>query len=279
MYLNMETCVVCARMGEEAGLRLIREAGFDGVDYTFFFAFGWAQLEGEYLQKAAHTKALLEQNGLVCRQAHAPFRMTYEDALQPDHFRYEEIRRSMEYAAILGAKQIIIHPLNVPEGVDYVQFNVGYLRSFEAYAKEYGIRIGVENGPVRRVARIVEQLDEAVFVYCLDTGHANNPDTWTAHGAVAQIPAGRLQALHINDNRGIKDHATDIHFPPFYGTIDWKEAMAGLRDIGYTGELTYEIQEFGRYFPNDQKHLVVEYSLKVGQILVDMYEKAKAAKV
>ena len=95
MYLNMETCVVCARMGEEAGLRMIRDAGFDGVDYTFFFEFGWAQLEGDYLQKAARTKSLLEQYGLACRQAHAPFRMTYEDSLQPDHFRYEEIRRSM----------------------------------------------------------------------------------------------------------------------------------------------------------------------------------------
>lgn len=51
--------------------------------------------------------------------------------------------------------------------------------------------------------------------------------------------------------------------------------MEGLADIDYDGDLTYEIQEFGRYFPNDQKHLVVEYSLKVGKVLVDMFEKAK----
>lgn len=278
MYLNMETCVVCARMGEEAGLQLVRAAGFDGVDYSFFFEFGWSQLEGEYLKKAAHTKALLEKHGLACRQAHAPFRMTYEDALQPDHFRYEEIRRSMEYAAILGAKQIIIHPLNVPEGVDYVQFNVGYLRSFEAYAKEYGIRIAAENGPVRRVARIVEQLDETVFVYCLDTGHANSPDTWTAQDSIAQIPAGRLQALHINDNRGIKDHATDIHFPPFYGTIDWQAVAQALAKYDYPGDFTLEIVGFLEQTPTALLPEALALAHKAGRELIRMVQQLRQEK-
>ena len=70
----------------------------------------------------------------------------------------------------------------------------------------------------------------------------------------------------------------DEHLMPFHGNIDWAEAMAGLADIGYDGDLTYEIQEFGRYLPNDQKHLVVEYSIKIGKVLMDLYEKAKAAK-
>ena len=71
---------------------------------------------------------------------------------------------------------------------------------------------------------------------------------------------------------------SDEHLLPFHGSINWQEAMEGLADIDYDGDLTYEIQEFGRYFPNDQKHLVVEYSLKVGKVLVDMFEKAKAGK-
>jgi sugar phosphate isomerase/epimerase len=65
---------------------------------------------------------------------------------------------------------------------------------------------------------------------------------------------------------------------PFHGDIDWEDAMAGLADIDYKGDLTYEIQEFGRYFPNDRKHLVIEYSLWVGQVLVDMFEKAATLK-
>ena len=66
----------------------------------------------------------------------------------------------------------------------------------------------------------------------------------------------------------------DEHLMPFHGTVDWKAAMAALAEIGYTGDLTYEIQEFGRYLPNDQKHLVVEYSQKIGAVLLDYYNKA-----
>ena len=54
--------------------------------------------------------------------------------------------------------------------------------------------------------------------------------------------------------------------------------MAGLADIGYRGDLTYEIQEFGRYFPNEHKHLVVEYSLQVGRVLVGLFEQARGAR-
>ena len=64
------------------------------------------------------------------------------------------------------------------------------------------------------------------------------------------------------------------HLMPFHGTVDWKTAMAALAEIGYTGNLTYEIQEFGRYLPNDQKHLVVEYSQKIGAVLLSYYRKA-----
>ena len=104
---------------------------------------------------------------------------------------------------------------------------------------------------------------------CYDFGHANlaNP----GHTREDLLAIGqRLKAVHVNDNRGTADE----HLMPFHGTVDWKAAMAALAEIGYTGDLTYEIQEFGRYLPNDQKHLVVEYSQKIGAVLLDYYNKA-----
>ena len=67
---------------------------------------------------------------------------------------------------------------------------------------------------------------------------------------------------------------SDEHLMPFFGNIDWKEAMAGLAEIRYAGELTYEIQEFGRNVPNELKRHVVELSLIVGKHLIALYEKA-----
>lgn len=272
MFLNMETCVVTARLGEEEGLRRIAEAGFDGVDYTFFFEYGQSLLEGDYMKKAANSKRLLETFGLSCRQAHAPFRMTYETSLQDDHPYYGEICRAIEYAAFLGAKQIVIHPLNTPKDTDYVAFNVAYLRKFEEAARRFGICIAAENGPVRRVGRIVEQLDPEVFVYCLDTGHANSPDTWTAESAVLQIPSGRLRALHLNDNRGIKDHASDIHFPPFYGTIDWDGVVKALSEVGYSGDFTLEIVGFLEQTPTALLPQALALAHAAGRELIRRFE-------
>lgn len=71
---------------------------------------------------------------------------------------------------------------------------------------------------------------------------------------------------------------SDEHLMPFFGNTDWAEAMAGLADIGYSGELTYEIQEFGRYVPNDLKRHVVDLSVVIGKHLIALHEKAQEEK-
>ena len=73
----------------------------------------------------------------------------------------------------------------------------------------------------------------------------------------------------MQDNHG----QTDEHLLPFFGSIDWEQAMLGLAESGYAGDLTFEIQEYGRYLPKDMKYLAVEQSLKVGQRLVSLYQR------
>jgi hypothetical protein len=53
--------------------------------------------------------------------------------------------------------------------------------------------------------------------------------------------------------------------------------MAALADIPYEGDLTYEIQEFARFMPNELKHLAVELSIEIGKYLIALYEKAKGS--
>ena len=61
---------------------------------------------------------------------------------------------------------------------------------------------------------------------------------------------------------------------PFFGSLDWESAMAGLSDIRFPGDLTFEIQEFGRYLPPDMKKLAVRLSLEVGKRLLRMVREA-----
>ena len=50
--------------------------------------------------------------------------------------------------------------------------------------------------------------------------------------------------------------------------------MAGLADIRFSGDLTFEIQEFGRYLPPDMKKLVPRMSLEIGKRLLELYGEA-----
>ena len=63
---------------------------------------------------------------------------------------------------------------------------------------------------------------------------------------------------------------------PFYGSIDWEDAMAGLADIHFAGDLTFEIQEWGRYLPTDLKYTIAEHSLIIGNRLLDYVKKAQS---
>jgi len=80
----------------------------------------------------------------------------------------------------------------------------------------------------------------------------------------------RLKAIHVQDNKGLADD----HLLPFHGTIDWKDAMSALADIGYEGDLTFEIQEWGRFYPKELKCLMAEFAAKVGNVLISYFDEA-----
>ena len=275
MLLSMETYVTCNLLGEETGLRLTAEAGFDAVDYNLFSDFGLTRLEEDYMEKAAHTKALLEKYGLLCNQAHGPFLFRYEHGDWTKSDLWRDMNRAIEYAAFLGARQITFHPVNVPDGVDFVAYNVDFFRSFEPVARKFGIRIAVENGPARRVMRLVERLDPEVFVYCVDTGHANNPPTWTAHEVIAQVPEGRLHALHLNDNWGVREGRWDLHFPPYYGSIDWDAVLKALAQRDYPGDFTLEIVGFLEHTPLELYPQALGLAHAVGRKMIRKFKKLK----
>jgi len=241
MILAMETAVVCASLGEDHGLQLIRNAGFDGVDYTFFTPESQALLGEDYLRHAAHTKALLDKVGLLCHQAHAPFRCEDGDPTAPPF--WTSVRRSIEYASILGAKQIVIHPVNVPEGTDYVDFNLRYLGSFAPTARQFGIRIAIENGPPSHVINeLLEKLEAGLYICCVDVGHCNEPArNYHPQNMIAEIAPGMLQALHLHDNKGMVGCIGDDHNLPYLGVMDWEAILRALADRNYPGDLTLEI--------------------------------------
>ncbi len=71
------------------------------------------------------TRRIFDRLGLVCNQAYAPFgfRLAH-DEISLSNAHYCEILRSMEVAAILGANQIIVHPLTPTDARSVFEVNI-----------------------------------------------------------------------------------------------------------------------------------------------------------
>ncbi len=225
--------------------------------------------------------------GVKFTQSHLPYYDIFGIADDAQSRRMEEwIRRSLVASARLGVCWAVTHPGTVYQaGQDMavsLRENLNYYAPHVETAIKYGVGIALENdfeyrtrpyqriycASVEELCGLVDAFHSSAVGVCYDFGHANL--TGGFHRQNLNRIGSRLKAVHVQDNHGMSDE----HLMPFFGNIDWKEAMAGLAEIGYAGELTYEIQEFGRNVPNELKRHVVELSLIVGKHLIALYEKA-----
>jgi sugar phosphate isomerase/epimerase len=144
-----------------------------------------------------------------------------------------------------------------------------FLRFLGPYAKETGVTVCLENlynslgghiveGPcadpvktAQRIDSINDELGEEVFGFCFATGHANLLGLDFEHFIVSM--GNRLKLLHIHDN----DAIADMHQIPFTFTrgrenqsiTDWPGFIRGLREISYTGVLSFETSPVLQAFP------------------------------
>lgn len=262
------------------------KAGYTVLDMNFCIAMnpdsemrgeGWA----DYVRQIG---AYAAARGIRFSQSHLPY---YDVGRGEDPLMEELIRRSILGSAMLGVRWCVTHPFTVyAAGNDPAAHQAANLRYFAPHvqtARENGVGIALENDfeyndrqPRQRVyCASVHELcaladafeDEEHVGVCYDFGHANLVGGF--HRQDLNVIGRRLKAIHVADNHG----RTDEHLLPLYGSIDWAECMAGLRDIGWTGDLTFEVQEFGRYLPKELKHLAVEQSLAVGRYLTSLFEQ------
>ena len=84
------------------------------------------------------------------------------------------------------------------------------------------------------VDRLNDIAGEERFGFCFETGHCHITGQNFRH--CLNLIGKRLKVLHIHDN----DSHTDWHVAPYMGNADWEGFIAGLRDIGYEGDLSFE---------------------------------------
>lgn len=277
MLLSVETYVLRERFGDCKAIRLIKDAGFDAYDYSFYWTSdGTDMLGDDYLERAHVIRELSDSLGIVCNQAHAPFEIRCGDTLDETGEKYLRLVRSIEAAAVLGAPNIVVHVLKpslLPEGVDFWEFNRAYLKSLEKYSKKYGVKISVETlfngddtpvlGEPEDMRAFLKSLDSDRFSVCIDLGHLSKSGL-IPEEIIRSYTPDELEALHVQDNN-LKD---DSHWLPYCGDLNWEGVTAALAQIGYSGDFTFEICGYLRR--QDEKNIpnALTFAEQTGRLLI-----------
>ena len=285
MKLSVELYSVAERFGDLKAIELIREAGFDAIDYSYYYEKECEEVLGEnYKKYAQEIRAHLDRVGISCNQAHAPFKFKYgmnQDCSEP---KYRNIVRAIESASILGAKNIIVHSVSVPEGVDFEQYNIEYYKSFIPYCEAFRIHVAVENlfkrdkqtntisskiGSPRELNGILQKINSPWIVACVDVGHASLTG-YEPEEFISQVDPHVLKCLHVQDN----DYLGDRHTLPYLANLNWEAIMISLKKSGYEGDLTFEIIKYLERFPKELISEALKFAVVVGRYLISIYENA-----
>ncbi|MGE8106590.1 sugar phosphate isomerase/epimerase family protein [Allorhizobium sp. NPDC080224] len=192
---------------------------------------------------AAHTRALLEKNGLraVCSLGlpEAAWASVRPDAA------IEHLKQAIEKTAEMGAEAlsgVIYGGIGERTGVPPTQGEYDnitrVLSEAASHAKRFGIELGVEavnryeNHLVNSAQQAVDVVERVgadnVFVH-LDTYHMNIEEKGAANGIL--VAREHLKYIHLSES----DRGT-----PGYGNVPWDEIYATLAAIGFKGGLAME---------------------------------------
>lgn len=263
---------------------LFAQAGFEGMDFNNDLAeYRTAEHDEQFYRELGD---YARSRGVAICQAHAPFPSSYTDE-EKSAARFEEIVQAMKNASYLGAPMIVVHPcthldFNVEGNPEILfEYNLSFYRKLIPYAREYGIKIAIENigyfsvtSAPDRWCKLYDTLNDPVFTVCFDVGHCLLQGVDPAEGIRAMGERLVDGCTHIHDNSGDKD----AHTLPFYGKVDWESVMKALAEIGYRGELNYEASCFMSGVPAALRPNALAYMAQVGHYLIDRFEYYKNEK-
>lgn len=275
--------------------RIIKEAGFDGVDAGIGSLFRTDDIfakqhcpifdgsDMDVVEAVRPWKDGARKYGLENFQAHAPFptHRPYEDGAY-NVYLMDVMRKTVIACDSIDCHRLVVHPF-FHHYMDIEPQELEWERNIERYsalipvAKQYGVTICLENmfmvdrGHVYMACctdidwscRMVDELNRIaggrVFGFCLDTGHLtlSGVDVKNAMTTLGD----RIECFHVHDNDG----RNDIHQGPYMGVVDWERFIEGLREIGWNKPLSFETYNIWNTFDKQLAPDVMKLIAKTGR--------------
>lgn len=296
MQIGVQSGYIFSDDNFEAGLRMIREAGFDSVDLNVDEQMDVGKLirtgENPFFSQDTQTvvahyarfKAAADALGLRFGQMHAPFPVYADGNDEANRALFDAFVKCMAVCASLDCPNLIVHPI-IWGGTQEEEWekNIRFYSALIPAAKQYNVCICLENmfhgrnghiedavcSDFREAAAYIDTLNDLAgtecFGFCYDVGHATL--LGRDHRRSINQLGKRLKALHIHDNDG----RSDLHMQPYAFTrgtqyvTDWDGFLAGLRDVGFDGVLSFETYRSVAFLPPQLKPVMLSYIADVGR--------------
>lgn len=258
-------------------------AGYRVMDLNFYdcTTFRTPFIDSSWRSWAEGIAQLAKEQDVVFSQAHAPFYNFCDSSYSDKEFMDQMVLRSIQCAEILGIPWVVIHAGTAFNHADWQQCslkkNLEYFSPVVEFAEKHNVGIAIENlwdlniAPLRRytaqpeeVMELVSRLNSTSVGICCDVEHTEIMGQDTP--SVLRMFGDQLKATHISD---VFNQASD-HLLPFTGKIKWEPIVKTLKEIGYTGDFTYEVHH---YLPSTPDFLVpkaLAYSVAVGDYLLSL---------
>lgn len=283
MKLSTQNHYFADIFGFEESTEMLKKAGYDCIDMSLFCLSDRPNtvfLTPDYKMRAEEIYRHAKSLDMPFTQSHMAFMYKWANEGEIENRVIPHTIRAFEICAIMHIPHIVVHPLPPIEGLSPEEARarqINYYRTLEPYAKEFGVKIAIENAGythhLDKYLDICGELCSDNFTCLVDLGHASLPDKDPCE-FLRGVDASRLTGLHVHDN----DYKADRHFMPGAGKFKWEEIMKTLSDIGYKGELTYEADPFLSNFPNSVKPDVAALMVKMGRHLISRFDHYEALK-
>lgn len=249
------------RKAREMGLCSIELLAFDGARHS------QGPLSGFWFNRMsdAGKQGLLEAvRPFDHRAVHLPFfdlpLFSYDEEMRA--FCRGQLKVGLDGAAFIGAEAAVVHAYARP-GMgcrDYWGDMVNTFRELADYAGERNVRLGVETGfpaTVKDFTDLIFDVDRPSFGATIDVGHFRGygdigiqPKDYGTAEAVRKYNDTLVRTIQILGAKNFHFHLHDVragdwrdHRAPGRGIIDYPRLFSVLRDIGYGGLLSFELEE------------------------------------
>lgn len=260
-----------------------KDAGFSVLDLNLC---AMQRNESEFnadtwYERAVALREEAEKIGVTFCQSHLPYRAGNNALYSPtadEEFFKMITYRALEISSIAGARWAIAHPAYA-NGISCedteAQLKANHLIFDEVVEKANNLGVGIafENmadknkrkfgSMATELVSLVDSFNKAVVGVCWDFGHAAIMYENQVEG-IRRV-GNRLKAVHVADNWGINDD----HILPFEGLNKWEEIMKALREIGFDGNMVFEVK-INNYMPDELKHHATVYCAEIGKYLISL---------